>query len=283
MNRSRLTPGSKRRAARETGDRRYYVIIGVCVGVMALVGTALAVIHPAPIDPKTGCLVGHTAPPASTFVLVDETDSFSRDELAFAKTLIMTEYSWLPKGGRLTVRNIVGDPDQAEDIVVCRMDDGSNALGLVDNKRKIHQDFERIAGTRLDELFTALRTATPQKYSPILESISAVFDKASFSANIKQRRLVILSDMAQHSPLFSQYRHHAAAPKPDIASAYRKDMAGVAVRIQYIRRPTLAHIQTDAHRNFWIGYLKGMGADVALGHNVLLGEGPGREVWNDES
>ena len=284
MSRHKLTRSMSRRGRQQAEDRRGYIVIGICAVLMVVVGvSAFTMMRQDIIDPKTGCPKGHQVPIASTVILVDETDSLSRSELAFAKTLIMNEYTWLPRGGQLTVRNIVADPDQAEDIVVCRMDDGAHELGLVRNARKVKQDFQRIAGARLDELFTALRTAAPQKYSPILESITAVFDKPNF-VSVKQRRLVVLSDMAQHSPLFSQYRRHGAGPRADQAGEYRRDMSGTAIRIQYIRRPELARVQTDAHRQFWTGYLRGMGAgDVQLGHAILLGEDPNREVWNDES
>lgn len=284
MIRHRTTPSSSRRERKRAADRQGYAILAACAVVLAAVGlSAFVLVDHVKLDTKTGCPQGHMAPVASTVVLLDETDKLSRDELAFAKSVIMNEYFWLPIGGRLTVRNIVADPDMAEDIVVCRMDDGSHELGLVRNPHKMRQDFQRIAGARLDELFTALRTAQPQKYSPILESIAAVFDKPAFGPNVRQRRLVVLSDMAQHSPLFSQYRRHAAGPRAAVAAEYHRDMHGVAIRIQYVSRPELMRIQTETHRRFWADYLRGMGGEVALGHGILLGEANDKEVWNDES
>lgn len=227
---------------------------------------------------------GAFAATAHTVILVDETDELPRDELVFTKALILNEYYWLPEGGRLTVRNITADPDTAEDIVVCRMNDGSGELGITKNPKKLHQDFERIAGKRLDELFTDLRTATPQKKSPILEFIAAALDRPNFSANIKSRRIVILSDMAQYSSVLNQYgrRKKPRFDAPGLAEL-KRDMNGVSVRIQYVRRPKLAFLQTEEHRRFWTNYFKHQGADVALGHSLLLGEEPTRETWDDGS
>jgi hypothetical protein len=284
MARPRLSAAEERRKAKRREDMRGYAIIGACFAVLIAAGLlGWTVLQKPPLDPHTGCPVDHRTLAAHTVILIDETDELSRDELRYAKSLIMTEYSWLPIGGRLTVRNIVEDPDLGEDIVVCRMEDGSHSLGLVSNRRKLRQDFQRIVGARLEDLFTALRMAKPQKYSPILEYIAAVFDRPDFGKNIKERRVVLLSDMAQHSKLFSQYRRHRGGLPADTERELHRDMTGAHVRIHYIVRPKLRALQTEAHRRFWIEYLRGQGADVALGHELLIGEDPNRETWNDES
>lgn len=265
-------------------DRLGYIVIGLSLGVVALlVVLSFTVFSQVRTDKKTGCLLDHKAPEAHTILLVDETDQLSRDELTYAKALILNEYYWLPIGGRLTVRNVVADPDLAEDIVVCRMDDGSQVLGIGRNPKMVRKNFEKVAGARLEELYTALRTAPIQKYSPLLEYISAAMDRANFGANIENRRLVLLSDMAQHSELFSQYGRGARLkPGSDVIDELRRDMDGVHVRIHYIPRRKLASIQGESHRRFWINHLQAMGADVALGHGLLIGEDANRETWSDE-
>jgi hypothetical protein len=260
-------------------------MIAVCV-VVILAGGALAfaLSGEVKVNEKTGCVETHQAPVAHTVMLVDETDKLSRSELSYAKSLIMNEYYWLPVGGRLTVRNIVADPDVAEDIVICRMDDGSTSLGITSNPRKIRRDFQRIAGTRLEELFTDLRTAPVQKFSPILEYIAGVFDRPDFGTNIRQRRIVILSDMAQHSRVLDQYaRVRKRSLNQLLIAEYHRNMRGVEIRIQYVIRPELSRIQGEAHRQFWIQYLQNMGASVALGHSLLIGEEGNRETWSDQS
>jgi hypothetical protein len=285
MKRANYPSGIARRQEKRKSDLQGLSIIGLCAAVLIAVGALAATqfSHPK-IDQKTGCPVVHSPPTAHTIILIDETDELPRDELAFAKALILNEYYWLPEGGRLTVRNIISDPELAEDIVVCRMSDGSGDLGLTKNPKKLHQDFERIAGKRLGDLFTDLRTAAPQRKSPILEFISESFDRPNFGANVKQRRLVVLSDMVQFSSALNQYgRRKKGKLTASAALELRREMAGVAVRIQYVRRPKLASIQTEMHRAFWTDYLKGQGAAVALGHSLLLGEEPTRETWDDGS
>jgi hypothetical protein len=269
---------------KEQKDRFGYLLIGSSLAVVLLLAVlGLTVLRTDRIDPKTGCPMNHKAPAAHSVVLVDETDALSRDELAYAKAVILNEYYWLPIGGRMTVRNIIAEPDLAEDIVVCRMDDGSKALGLASNPRMLRASFQKVAGARLDDLYTALRKAPLQKMSPIMEYVAATMDRPNFGSDVKDRRLVVISDMAQHSDLFSQYGHDRhPRPTDDAMEQLRRDLTDVHVRIHYVPRRSLAKLQGPAHRAFWIDYFKHMHADTALGHSLLIGEDPQRETWTDD-
>lgn len=283
--RERPRQRSNRRRGPSRDDRNGLYMIGAAgAAIILVVILAMTLFREVKIDPRTGCPVDHKPPKAHTIILLDETDSLSRDDLAYAKSVIANEYYWLPVGGRLTVRNIVSDPDLAEDIVVCRMLADTEVLGAGRNPKKVKQDFERIAGARLDELYTALRTAKPQAQSPIMEYVSNAVDRANFGANVKLRRLVLVSDAAQHSDLFSQYGERARSQPSKAAMAeLERDLSNVQVRVHYILRRKLKAVQGEAHRRFWKDYLQAMGAtDVALGHGLLIGEKPDRRTWNDD-
>lgn len=187
-------------------DIKGYWLLGGSLAFVAILGVlGVTVLRPKPIDRNTGCPISSVSPDAHTVILVDETDQLSRVDLRYAEELIQTEYSWLPVGGRLTVRTIVSDDAVGEDIVVCRLDDGSSVLGIAKTAKKVKRDYELIAGKRLTELLAKLQTAPEQTSSPILESIRDTFDQSDFSSSVGARRLVVLSDMAQHSDLSSHY------------------------------------------------------------------------------
>ena len=260
------------------------VAIGA-VSCLAIIGFgALAMsYHQVDIDQTTGCPTNAHKPAAHTAVLVDETDKLSPSDLSFAKSLIRTEYINLPVGGQLTIRNIVSDPDQSRDIVVCRMATNASPGDINSNDRKIKKDFEKIAGVRLDHMIDALATAEQQNESPIKETIAALVDEPSFSSAVQSRRLVVLSDLLQHSSAASDYRR-VSTIRDNTNSAFDRDMQGVTVRLQYIRRPAFARLQGPDHRARWRAYFARMGAtDVAVGHDLALGEGGKWEVWIDGS
>lgn len=272
------------RGKKKSDDKRLAIwLLGGSGVIVASILVAMVVLKPADVNPLTGCPRGDGAPKAHTVILIDETDQLSRNELRFVKDLIMTEYRWLPLMGRLTVRNIVADSTTAQDITICRVAEGSSTGGLIDNDRAIRERFDAIAGARLEALFKDLANAPVQDASPIMETIAESVDRSDFGANVHQRRLVVLSDFAQHSDLFSMYsdrwRRTGAIPEA-AADELERDLRGLDVRLQYVRRRSLANLQGADHRKFWETYIDDQEAkSVAVDHGLLIGEAPDRETW----
>ncbi|HEX8302010.1 hypothetical protein [Sphingomonas sp.] len=284
--RPRSSPASRKlQASKAKKDRLGYTIMALSLGVVIFLAAIGILTRPTKADPLTGCPLDRKPPQSHTILLVDETDKLSRAELAYAKALILNEYYWLPIGGRLTVRTIVSDRDSAEDIAVCRMDDGSKSLGIYDNAKMIRKTFDKTAGARLEKLYEALKNAPIQANSPIMEYVAEAMDRANFGSNVKARRLVILSDMAQHSDLHSQYGRSARGkPSKQAMEELERDMTGVHVRIQYVPRRSLSAMQGKAHRAFWTSYFEKMKAErAAVGHGLLIGEDSARETFSDGS
>lgn len=272
------------RGRKKADDKRLAIwLLGGSGTIVAAIIVAMVMLKPPDINPLTGCPRGDGVPEAHTIILIDETDQLPRSELNFVRDLVMTEYRWLPLMGRLTVRNIVDDPDEGEDISICRIAEGSSTGGLIDNDRAIRQRFDRIAGRRLEALFTALASAPAQKASPIMETIAETGARSDFGANVPQRRLVVLSDFAQHSDLFSMYSRGWRPTKalPEAASdELLRDLSGIDVRLQYVRRRSLAQLQGAEHREFWKTYIDDQDAkSVVIDHGLLIGEAADRKTW----
>lgn len=276
---SRRHAGRRFRGEADSRNRLGYALIAGSALVCAALGFAAA--RPTvQIDPVNGCPVGNRTPQAHTIILVDETDRLSPDDLHYLRSVIKTEYLWLPKHGRLTIRNIVADPEKAEDTVICRISDGSDIKGVLVNKRKVQQDFDRTAGARLKALSAELASAPQEPYSPILEFIGRVMERADFGANVKARRLVVVSDFAQHSPLVSHYERFRSDLPDYVEDQLHHDMSGVEVRLHYISRAKL-RMQGERHKAFWTGHLETMGAHAVLGRSLVIGETPDKETWID--
>ncbi|MCP5398003.1 MAG: hypothetical protein H6921_01740 [Sphingomonas sp.] len=235
---------------------------------------------------ENGCPIGrHTAPQARTFVLVDQTDALPKSELDFARDLIRNEYFWLPINGVLTIRTISASVDTDVDtITVCRVKVGSEGNGITNNPVALDKQFRAMVGKRLDKFLADLEKTPVQPASPIAESVGTLFRRTDFGPDVKKRRVVILSDMAQYSRVFSQYgrsdRRRYQIPKA-LIEQYGSDMKGAEIRIQYVRRPSI-RFQGERHREFWESYFRDQGADVALGHALALGEPSDRSVWHDD-
>ena len=274
----------RRRQHQRSEHRRAWWIIGLATVVLVGVLSAAVMFQPAKLG-ANGCpLDNHRAPVAKTVIMIDQTDALPPTELAYVRRLVKNEYAWLPKQGALNIRLISGEaPDGVSALTACRMSDGSDALGIIDNPVAMHKDYERKVGAALNTFLDGMASQPEQAQSPILEAVTAAMNDPEFAPDIATRRLVIVSDMAQNTPAFTQYgrKRPATALPATAAGTFAAKFTGTAVRVQYIRRPKLAW-QGVAHQAFWRRYFTQRGAsDVAIGHELALGEPSGRQIWYD--
>jgi hypothetical protein len=102
--------------------------------------------------------------------------------------------------------------------------------------------------------------------SPILESIAALTSRPDFDHRVSERRLLIVSDMLQHTP--GEFSHYSSRGlwKAYIQSALFQDtwadLKNVAVDIEYLRRAGYGQYQKEEQRNFWRHWFKKSGAKV---------------------
>jgi hypothetical protein len=278
----RYAPHHARRRSKDkvrAQNRLGMILIGIGGAAVLAVGIGFAATyHPSDIDKTTGCPRGNQAPAAHTLILVDATDKLAGAQLRNARSVIQTEYMWLPMGGQLTVRSLTQDPEIAKEIVICRLDDGSHASGWDKNPKAVKRQFDQTVGAKLRAFYTDLEAAPLQDASPIMETASATFDRPDFAPNVDARRLIIISDFAQHSGIASDYgRGHRL---DEHARDYlARDMSDVEMRLHYVSRPQLRDLQTATHRQFWEDYFNDMGAHAVLGSNLLIGEDPSKDTW----
>ena len=263
---------------RRTEDRRAFIILGLALSAVGAVGALLYVSRAPALDEATGCGRGSITPPAHTVVLIDQTDRLSRTQINYVKVLIQSEYQRLSPQAKLTVRSISSDPDRdVREFARCRVRRGTEVSGVTDNPDMIEDAFKRIVGDALNKYLNDLQSAPTAEASPIIETVAAVADSADFGRNVAERRLVIVSDMAQHSPALNQYADPGTySVSPEARRVFGRELEGVDVRVHYVIRPSLARLQTESHRDFWRDWFRSEGADVRLGWGLDMvdaGEG----------
>ena len=268
-------PVSDRRRAE---DRRAFLILGLALVAIASVGGLLWAGRSPALDKATGCGRADLTPPAHTVVLIDQTDRLSRTQINYVKVLIQSEYQRLQPRGKMTVRSISSDPDDdVREFARCRVRRGTEVSGVTNNPDMIEDAFKRTVGDALNAYLNKLEQASTAARSPIIETVAAVAEAADFGANVPERRLIVVSDMAQHSPGLDQYAEPGAyGPADEARQVFGRELNGVQVRVHYVRRPELARLQTQSHKDFWRGWFERAGADVQLGWGLQMvdaGEG----------
>lgn len=265
------------RSRKAQEDRRAILI--VAASVLALIGAgAFAWWSRTPaLDQATGCPQGQLIPKTHTVVLVDQTDALSPRQINYAKSLILLEYQRLPPGGRLTVRPIDENPQSvARDFSRCRVRRGNEVSGIATNPDLIEAEFRRSVGDALNGYLEGLETQATAPASPIIETIDTVAEAADFGGNVETRRLVVLSDMAQKSDVVDQYRDPGFYQVGPARGRADQPLEGVTARIHYLRRPELARLQTESHRQYWREWFEAGGADAELGWGLQMVEAEAR-------
>lgn len=278
-----------RRMSRRDLQRRNQKIRGLMLIVLSMAVVifviALTVLTREPPRTANGCPATNRAPPAHTVILVDQTDALSARELAYVHLVILNEYNWLPLNGKLTIRSISADPSKARvPVVLCRVNDPNEVDIFTHTPAKVAQEFERMAGKPLRDFMSEMDKMPPQERSPIYEAIADVFEGTDFGPDIVNRRLVLLSDMAEHNPpLFTQYQSCGTRPPifrtpPGLDRDFVPMVRDTKINIHYIRNDKVC-FQGEGHKAFWRGLLSGMGANVSIDHQLSVGKPEGKEIW----
>lgn len=222
-----------------------------------------------PTDPNTLCRTD--APPAEVMaILIDVSDYLSDTQRLGVVNALDRVRADLPRFGLLELYMLPNEPrDMAKPVAsICNPGDGSDMNRLYENpviaKRHWKEDFRDVLDTRIAEMMLS----NDSKSSPLMEAIQAI-SLQSFGrierAHVPHR-LVVVSDLIQHVPAYSQYSgslDFEALSRTPYYSTVRTNLAATKVEIVYIARPTATAVQSAAHVTFWNQYFSSQGARIA--------------------
>lgn len=219
-------------------------------------------------DEKTLCPL--TPIPAKTAMLIDATDALS--EMQIARLLEIIEE--LPAD--LVLHEWIGIFIVDEDntllpkpvVSLCNPGDGRDANILYQNPALIKRRFQNQFYAPIRKEVSALLQRPPEASSPIMEMINSVATHAEFRSDT--RRLIIVSDMLQNVPAYSQYStaitgedyfdEWAATDYAQKIMSSSGVLNNTAVQIYYVRRQDESGgNQTLQHIDFWKRYLSALG------------------------
>jgi hypothetical protein len=269
---SRRRPASAERIAENRRAVKFYAVVGV--GAALLVALAILA-RPKPVDKATGCETDQLLPNAHTVLVIDQTDAFTPAQITYAKTVLLYEYDHLRRYDLLTVRGVGSNADTPlRDFKLCRVQKREEVYGIAVNEDQVAHRFETVAGKPMARYLDSLARVGEAETSPLVETLSNISREEDFGPGVSARRLVIISDMAQNSAKFSQYRDKGAkVALPSDLGVFRPDLKGAAVRVHYLLRPSLRRLQGSDHQAAWQDYFERAGAkDVKFGWGIGLGD-----------
>lgn len=219
-----------------------------------------------PTDPSTLCRTDE--PPSEVIaILIDVSDYLSDTQRLGVINALDRARANLTRFGLLELYMLPNEPGvMAKPIAsICNPGDGSDMNSLYENpviaKRHWQEDFRDVLDTRIAEMMLS----NSSKSSPLMEAIQAIslqsfgrIERAGVS-----HRLVVVSDLIQHVPAYSQYSgslDFEALSRTQYFAMVRADLAGAKVELLYIARPTEKAVQGAAHVAFWNQYFSSQGA-----------------------
>ncbi|QKD13606.1 hypothetical protein HGP13_33920 [Mesorhizobium sp. NZP2077] len=266
-------PRSRRRAGSSRGKG-----VGAIVGAILLGLASLAMFSGyvwlnvkardvVETDAKTGCPT-KAGPNSVTAVLFDTSDPVPQATMEDLANKFRQIAGSIKQGGYLWVGTLTAVPGDLKELYArCNPGDGSTVDVWTSNPGKHQRIWEEAFDKPLKELPEHLPADSQADQSPIMAGIQklklSLFDNGMFD-NVP-KRLVLVSDMMENTPAYSQYKAGAdynAFKKSPANSRFRTDLLGADVTILYFNRPERKFPSVD-HANFWTQWFSENGGNLS--------------------
>lgn len=218
---------------------------------------------PPAVVAETNCRIDRKDP-AHTIVLIDQSDPFGENDIAWVHDLIDAEARALPRNGRLTVvmpnATVPHAPKQLHS--ACSTGSPDRANPILSNPQMVADTWRELFYLPLEASVEAALKDTRQPASPLMEALYAVADRPDFKAAQQGRRLILVSDLMQHSDGFSFYRMGAdlVAFEETRLAGEVPSFAGVDVVARIVPRQEYDLPMTEV-RAFWSIWFSQAGAE----------------------
>lgn len=216
------------------------------------------------LDPDTNCPVA--GPSSATAFLFDTTDPLSEVTLSDLKNHFRTEGSKVGPGGYIRIVSLTAEPGEVVTLFDgCNPGDGSTVDIWTSNPKRQQKKWEEEFGKPLEKLPDEVANGSSADQSPIMAAIQQV-KLTLFDAEISRKaakRLIVASDMIEHTSLYSQYRSsldYGAFKESKAAQIYGTSLDGIAVKVLYVNREKKAFSSRE-HVEFWATWVRDEGGD----------------------
>ena len=212
--------------------------------------------------PQTLCLL--EAPlQTHVLILVDRTDPLTPLQSVIFRKLLLRERDALPPHAKLSVFTVTDTTGVMEDqrFSMCSPGHGDDANLLYENPRQVQQFFEQRFEEPLDQVIIDLTEAQVAPQSPIYQSLLKVLRRPDFTRKTPQRRLILLSDLMEHTDAFSHYntsKFEVMLTLPPFLATL--DLDQVDLEVYYREFPFKLPEKAQKHRIFWEELFRASGA-----------------------
>ncbi|MBU2956805.1 hypothetical protein Q4511_16090 [Paracoccus sp. 1_MG-2023] len=211
---------------------------------------------------------------AETVILLDLTDPLSPAQHTQLLAWLEKEIDDAPRGTQFTMGVVSEDSaDWGATSPLCKPQDASSANSFTQNARLIDERYQERFLKPLQSNLSRMVKASGASRSPIMESLQAlVTDTPGFVTSNVPRRLVMVTDLLQHSDALSFYSGGDWASFRRSAAYQRmgSTLGGAEVQIYQVPRSAEGVDDPAALEDFWLRYFEVQGAHAP--HVKRLGD-----------
>jgi hypothetical protein len=241
-------------------------VLGAALAVLALgvLGAGAYVYmtasRPPPLDRASLCPVD--GPRSMTVVLLDSTDEIPEIGKHEIRTVLLDMAETVPVYGLLELRLLDAKlPGGRQIFAKCNPGDGAGLSEYTANPRLAKKRWLEGFRQPLEEALEAGFRPMPGKTSPIMETVQriAVDRFSGRAAEDAPKSLVLVSDMLENAPDYSQYSGDLSYSRYKASRAYKKlqtDLHGAEVTIYYIQRASAKPFNSADHIRFWVDWIR---------------------------
>jgi len=218
------------------------------------------------LDKTTNCPV--KGPQSYTAVIIDTTDSVNAIQKIAIRNAFSQIKSGIPRNGALAVyaAGFKGDLSRPE-TVLCNPGHAGEIDPLIEGQRIAEKMWREGFEKPLESVLEKMLSLGDANNTPLLEAVQSVSVQSfgplkAAGRDDVPKKLIIFSDMLQHSDHLSLYGGVPDAKKFMKTEAYRRirsDLRGVEVTIHLVRRETKKPIQGTTLIKFWEELINGEG------------------------
>lgn len=250
------------RRDRDAANRRYAgFTAGVLFSILAL-SLSVWLLRPAELDAATLCptnrpLAGHTV------VIVDRTDRWTQAMGSALTQLVENAQRDTDKYEKFSIVSLDADQSVHPLFSICNPGEPTFWSDLYRGRRYTTRDFEERfvgAGERIVE---QVREPSEARTSPIVEYVHRWLGSDDFNASVRHRRLILVSDMRQNSPLYSIYSGAEDQLGDVVERQFGPSAEGVAFDVYFVAHGQDHNVTEDEVRTAWDHAFGRIGAEYS--------------------
>lgn len=208
-------------------------------------------------------------PDSLAVLLVDVTDPMNLAQRQDFLNQLERLRNSIPRYGKLSIVKVDAASSRLLTPVIERCNPGTaaDADEYTGNPKALQEKWEKGFRNPLDEAFSLLAAASGAERSPILESVQSVAltEFQTAQAQDKPRRLILASDLLQHTDRLSFYGPLPPAEQvvnSDAFRAARTDLKGISVELWMLQRLDGKQTQPRALPELWDILMREQGGTV---------------------